>query len=90
MKKDKVIKAWKDEKFRESLSAEDQALLPDNPAGFVELTDEDLESITGGVPTTGSSPQICSCTVTQTGTGAGCYCSCGDDDEAAKLHKESR
>ncbi len=46
-----IIKAWKDEEFRNSLSNEQQALLPTNPAGLLELTDEALDDLlaNGGV-----------------------------------------
>ena len=42
-----IIRAWKDENYRSSLSEEQRALLPDNPAGAIELTDMDLEQIEG-------------------------------------------
>ena len=42
-----TIRAWKDEEYRLSLSEEQQALLPENPAGLMELSDADLESIVG-------------------------------------------
>ena len=42
-----VIRAWKDEAYRQSLSAEEQALLPANPVGEIELTDADLEAVYG-------------------------------------------
>jgi mersacidin/lichenicidin family type 2 lantibiotic len=45
-----IIQAWKDEEFRLSLSAEQQALLPDHPAGWIELADSDLEVVVGGAP----------------------------------------
>lgn len=45
---DKIIRAWKDPEFRSNLSEEEQALLPDNPAGAIELTDEELDMATGG------------------------------------------
>ncbi|RIK58270.1 MAG: hypothetical protein DCC57_00860 [Chloroflexi bacterium] len=45
---DRVIRAWKDPEYRLSLSAEDQALLPENPAGAIELTDDELEMAAGG------------------------------------------
>ena len=32
-----VVRAWKDEDYRMGLSADELALLPDNPAGSVEL-----------------------------------------------------
>jgi mersacidin/lichenicidin family type 2 lantibiotic len=43
-----VIRAWKDEDYRLSLSDEQLSLLPDNPAGLMELSDADLASIVGG------------------------------------------
>ena len=45
-----IIRAWKDEEYRLSLSAEQQALLPDHPAGLIELADSDLETVVGGAP----------------------------------------
>jgi mersacidin/lichenicidin family type 2 lantibiotic len=44
-----IIRAWKDEEYRMSLSDEERSLLPDNPAGPVELSDADLDSVVGGV-----------------------------------------
>jgi len=43
-----IIKAWKDEAYRQSLSEAERALLPANPAGLLELTDEDLAHVAGG------------------------------------------
>jgi mersacidin/lichenicidin family type 2 lantibiotic len=43
-----MIRAWKDEAYRGSLSQEQQALLPDNPVGTIELNDADLEIVYGG------------------------------------------
>lgn len=48
MKKEEIIRAWKDADFRTELSADERALLPENPAGLVELTDEALEDVVGG------------------------------------------
>ena len=45
-----IIRAWKDAEYRNSLSAEELAMIPDNPAGVGELKDEDLASIVGGNP----------------------------------------
>jgi mersacidin/lichenicidin family type 2 lantibiotic len=47
-KKIDVVKAWKDEAYRASLSEADRAILPGNPAGAVELTEEELEGVGGG------------------------------------------
>ena len=43
-----IIRAWKDKNFRNSLSEEQQAQLPANPAGLVEIDDEQLVQVTGG------------------------------------------
>jgi mersacidin/lichenicidin family type 2 lantibiotic len=43
-----IIRAWKDKEYRMSLSDEELSLLPDNPAGPMELSDDLLESIVGG------------------------------------------
>jgi mersacidin/lichenicidin family type 2 lantibiotic len=47
-----IVRAWKDARYRRSLTPEQQAMLPENPVGPVELTDADLEAIQGQ----GSSP----------------------------------
>jgi len=46
-----IIRAWKDEDYRASLSAEQLSLLPENPAGLIELSDEDMSSLSGGCDT---------------------------------------
>jgi mersacidin/lichenicidin family type 2 lantibiotic len=48
MKQNDIVRAWKDAEFRAELSPEERALLPENPAGLVELTDEALEYVVGG------------------------------------------
>lgn len=49
-----TIKAWKNEDYRLSLSDEERALLPANPAGVVELTDEALDDLVAGAEETDS------------------------------------
>jgi mersacidin/lichenicidin family type 2 lantibiotic len=44
-----IIRAWNDEEYRAKLSDEEKAKLPPNPAGEVELTDEELSQIQGGI-----------------------------------------
>jgi mersacidin/lichenicidin family type 2 lantibiotic len=44
-----VIRAWKDEKYRLSLSEAERALLPAHPAGLLELTDAQLTDVVGGI-----------------------------------------
>jgi mersacidin/lichenicidin family type 2 lantibiotic len=43
-----IIRAWKDKNFRDSLSEEQRAQLPANPAGLVEIDDEQLVQVAGG------------------------------------------
>ncbi len=44
----KIIRAWKDPEYRASMSEEEQSQLPENPAGAIELTDDELDMATGG------------------------------------------
>ncbi|MDF5722620.1 MAG: mersacidin/lichenicidin family type 2 lantibiotic [Rhizonema sp. PD37] len=43
-----IIRAWKDENYRDSLSDEQRSQLPPNPAGIIDLSEEEMESIVGG------------------------------------------
>jgi mersacidin/lichenicidin family type 2 lantibiotic len=43
----KTIRAWEDPEFRATLSATEQAEMPD-PVGGIELTDAELGQVTGG------------------------------------------
>jgi mersacidin/lichenicidin family type 2 lantibiotic len=43
-----VVRAWKDEAYRQSLGQEQRAQLPTNPSGEADLTDADLQTIYGG------------------------------------------
>jgi mersacidin/lichenicidin family type 2 lantibiotic len=50
MKRETIIRAWKDPEFRASLSTEERSSLPECPAGpaFTELNEQDLEDAVGG------------------------------------------
>jgi len=48
MSNQKIIRAWKDEEYRLSLSETERASLPTHPAGLVELSDEQLGGVAGG------------------------------------------
>ncbi len=50
LSKDTVLRAWKDEEFRNGLSAEERSQLPDCPTGEdgSSLSDEQLEAAAGG------------------------------------------
>jgi mersacidin/lichenicidin family type 2 lantibiotic len=41
-----IVRAWKDSEYRNSLTAEEQASLPPNPA---ELSEDQLEHVSGGM-----------------------------------------
>jgi mersacidin/lichenicidin family type 2 lantibiotic len=43
-----IIRAWKDEEYRDSLSEAERAALPQHPAGQIELSDTELETVAGG------------------------------------------
>src|SRR5258707_6038044 len=43
-----IVRAWKDAEYRQSLSAEKKGLLPEHPAGSIELADEQLSQVGGG------------------------------------------
>jgi mersacidin/lichenicidin family type 2 lantibiotic len=54
-----VVRAWKDARYRAALSELERSILPPNPAGTVELSDNELTGINGGVTwtiTTSSEP----------------------------------
>jgi mersacidin/lichenicidin family type 2 lantibiotic len=44
-----IIRAWKDAEYRNSLTEAQRSLLPENPAGLIELTDMELGSVAGGI-----------------------------------------
>jgi mersacidin/lichenicidin family type 2 lantibiotic len=50
MKRETIIRAWKDPEFRASLSTEERSALPECPAGpaFTELDESELEDAVGG------------------------------------------
>jgi mersacidin/lichenicidin family type 2 lantibiotic len=43
-----IARAWRDTEYRASLTAAQQAELPEHPAGAVELDDEELAGLAGG------------------------------------------
>jgi mersacidin/lichenicidin family type 2 lantibiotic len=53
MHKVDIVRAWKDPLYRASLSPDELAQLPDNPAGAIELSDDRLKVVSGGaIPNT--------------------------------------
>ncbi len=61
MKSEKIVRSWKDEDYRLSLSSAEQSLLPDHPAGLIELTDAELNGVDGG--TGGTFTPTCGLTI---------------------------
>ena len=57
MTKINIVRAWKDEEYYLSLTEEQRASLPANPAAALELSDTDLRGVSGG---SGSSNTDCS------------------------------
>ncbi len=49
-----IIRAWKDADYRSTLSQEELAKLPANPAGTSELSDGELADISGGAASCGT------------------------------------
>jgi len=50
-----IVRAWKDETYRQTLSEEEVNALPANPAGESELVNAELESVNGGTAGFGGS-----------------------------------
>ena len=48
MKSEVIVRSWKDETYRLGLNYKEREMLPDDPAGVIELTDADLVGINGG------------------------------------------
>jgi mersacidin/lichenicidin family type 2 lantibiotic len=48
MNTNEITRAWKDPEYREQLTDAQRALLPQSPAGLVELTDAELAEVAGG------------------------------------------
>jgi len=48
LEKDQIFRARKDEEYRDSLSSEERAVLPERPEGGA-MSDADLESAAGGI-----------------------------------------
>jgi mersacidin/lichenicidin family type 2 lantibiotic len=52
MSYENIIRAWKDETFRNGLGETERSLLPAHPSGLVELTNADLSGVGGAVQRT--------------------------------------
>jgi len=47
MSQSEIIRAWKDAKFRRRLSEAERAMLPPNPAGVLDVTEEQIKEASG-------------------------------------------
>lgn len=61
MKKQDVIRAWRDGEFYSELSNEQKASLPESPAAVLKVDDEALASLTGGCSFMGGCPTSAIC-----------------------------
>ena len=43
-----VVRAWKEEEYRQSLTEAERAALPENPTGLLDLAEPELEQVAGG------------------------------------------
>ena len=43
-----IERAWKDPEYRRTLTPEELASLPANPAGSAEVSDDELSNVSGG------------------------------------------
>jgi mersacidin/lichenicidin family type 2 lantibiotic len=69
-----IIRAWKDEAYRASLSPAQLAALPANPAGMVELAETDLDQVVGGFRAVQEETAVysgCEPIIRTSGTGSG-------------------
>jgi mersacidin/lichenicidin family type 2 lantibiotic len=48
MRNDQIIRAWKDEEYRNSLTPAQRARIPKNPAGLIDLEDAEMQAAVGG------------------------------------------
>ena len=62
MKKQEIIRAWRDGEFYAELDAEQKAQMPESPAALLEVDDAALRSITGGCSVTTYCPTSAICT----------------------------
>lgn len=63
MSKVDIIRAWKDQEYRSTLSADQLASLPQSPVGMIELSDEDLGRANGAAGGFGSLATMACCTL---------------------------
>jgi mersacidin/lichenicidin family type 2 lantibiotic len=53
-----IVRAWKDEEYRLSLTDEERAQLPKHPAGLIELDVDQMRAVVGQGPTTTATTKL--------------------------------
>jgi len=53
-----VVRAWKDEEYRDTLTAEQRAQLPEHPSGIIEFGQPELEDESLFAPVAGRCSKI--------------------------------
>jgi mersacidin/lichenicidin family type 2 lantibiotic len=56
-----IVRAWKDEEYRLSLTEEERAQLPEHPAGLIDLDVEQMKAVFGGQQTTTATTKLAYC-----------------------------
>ena len=48
MSTEHIIRAWRDEEYREALSTGQSEILPESPVGVIDLTEDEMAEAEGG------------------------------------------
>ena len=75
-----IIRAWRDPLFRSGLTEAERALVPDNPAGMIELHGTALDAVAGASGVAGSG----------SGSASGSGSSKSGSSKSSKSHKSSK
>jgi mersacidin/lichenicidin family type 2 lantibiotic len=75
-KKVDVVRALKDVDYRESLSEEERAHLPQSQAGLIELSGADLEEVLGAAGVAVAGGYLLGSYSCTKSSGGGCHCHC--------------
>ncbi len=51
MTSSEIVRSWKDEDYQSRRQGAETAFLPANPAGLIELSDDELLGVDGAIPT---------------------------------------
>lgn len=68
MSTQEILRAWRDHDYWLSLSEAERALVPENPAGLVELMDVELDFVTGATHGEFTCAGSCTCEASCWGT----------------------